>query len=195
MSEPEHDPDLHGSEECPPRYDFEVHPGRMPAAEARAAERRAERFRDVLGHYASGVTVVATVVDEKPVGMTCQSFMSVSLEPPLVAFLPTRESRTFAAIQETGVFCVSFLAAEQAEISDQLAGPGEDKFSGLQWRPTAGTGSPVLAGAVGHVDCTLDAVHEAGDHVIVVGRVVGLDAGEERAPLLYHRGRYVTTRD
>lgn len=174
--------------------DFELRPGEHVAVDSEDAE-EARRFRDVLGRHASGVTVVTTTLDGTPVGMTCQSFTSVSLEPPMVAFLPTRMSRAFAAVRRTGHFCVNFLAVDQVAISDQMASSGDDKFAGVDWVPSATTGSPLLAGTVGHVDCTVHAVHEAGDHFLVIGDVVGLGAGEGGEPLLYHRGRYRTARD
>jgi len=176
-------------------WDFELRPGEHVPVDSEEAAEQARRFRDVLGRYASAVTVVATTTsDGVPVGMTCQSFASVSLDPPLVAFLPTRKSRAFAAIRRTGSFCVTFLSADQAEISDQMAGrSGEEKFEGVSWTPAPVTGSPLLAGGVGHVDCTVQAVHEAGDHYVVIGSVQHLGAGEGERPLLYHRGEYRTT--
>lgn len=175
-------------------WDFELRPGEHVAVDSEEAAEQARAFRDVLGRYASAVTVVTTVSDGVPVGMTCQSFASVSLDPPLVAFLPTRKSRAFAAIQRAGSFCVNFLAADQGDLSDQMAGRGgDDKFHGVTWKPTEATGSPLLEGVVGHVDCTVHAVHEAGDHYIVVGRVQHLGAGEAERPLLYYQGRYRST--
>lgn len=172
---------------------FELRPGETVEVVSEEAQAGADRFRDVLGRYASGVTVVTTLAAGVPIGMTCQSFTSVSLEPPLVAFLPTRESRAFAAIQRAGHFCVNVLAADQVELSEQMAGPGGDKFAGTAWRPAPTTGSPVLDGVVAYVDCTVHAVHEAGDHYIVVGRVLDLAEGEAERPLLFHRGEYGTT--
>ena len=173
------------------RHDFELRPGEHLDVDDEART-RAREFRDVLGRYCSGVTVVTTVLDEVPVGLTCQSFTSVSLDPPLVAFLPTRESRALAAIRRTERFCVNFLAADQADLSEAMASAGDDKFAGVSWTRSS-TGSAVLDGAVGHVDCTLHAVHGAGDHVIVIGDVVDLGVGVDEDPLLYHRGRYRTT--
>ena len=175
-------------------WDFELRPGEHVAVDSEEAAEQARAFRDVLGRYASAVTVVTTVSDGVPVGMTCQSFASVSLDPPLVAFLPTRKSRAFAAIQRAGTFCVNFLAADQADLSDQMAGRGgDDKFHGVAWKPADATGSPLLEGVVGHVDCTVHAVHEAGDHYIVIGKVQHLGAGEADRPLLYYQGRYRST--
>lgn len=173
-------------------HGFELRPGETVEVDSEQAQEEARRFRDVLGRYASGVTVVTTASNGVPVGMTCQSFTSVSLEPPLVAFLPTRQSRAFAAIRRAGHFCVNLLAADQAWLSDQMAAPGpDDKFAGVEWRP-APSGSPLLDGALAHVDCSLHAVHEAGDHCIVVGEVVDLGVHEDADPLLYFQGRYTT---
>lgn len=180
-------------------HDFELRPGEHVEVDSEEAQDRANLFREVLGRYASGVTVVTTISDGVPVGMTCQSFTSVSLEPPLVAFLPTRQSRAFAAIGRSGTFCVNFLAVDQEHLSDRMAGrAGEDKFAGVAWRPGR-TGSPILDGVLGHVDCTVHAVHEAGDHFLVIGRVVDLGVADQDArpsgdadPLLYYRGGYRT---
>ena len=93
-------------------------------------------------------------------------------------------------MQRAGTFCVKFLSADQADLSNMMASRGTDKFAGVAWEPSAGTGSPLLAGALAHVDCTIHAVHEAGDHYVVIGRVVDLVETAESDPLLFHRGRY-----
>lgn len=180
--------------------DFEFRPGEDVAVqddpEAKAAARR---FRDVLGTFASGITVITTMSGDEPVGMTCQSFSSVSLDPPLVLFVPAKSSRAWPMIQRSGRFCVNILGADQQAISDQMATKGADKFAGISWRPGAGTGSPVLDGALGHLDCTVQTVHEAGDHFVVIGRVQHLETASDdvasatQEPLLYFRGRYRTT--
>ena len=177
-------------------FDFELRPGEgtglgVDDEEAQAAARK---FRDVLGRYCSGVTVVTAISGGEPVGMTCQSFASVSLSPPLVTFLPSKTSRAWPMIQRAGSFCVNFLAAEQAAVSNQFASRGADKYAGVDWSPAPGTGSPLLAGTVGYVDCTIHAVHPAGDHYIVVGKVVdlGFDEGGATDPLLYYQGQYRT---
>lgn len=174
-------------------HDFEWRPGETIEVDTEEAQNQARLFRDVLGRYASGVTVVTTMSAGEPAGMTCQSFTSVSLDPPLVAFLPTKQSRAFAAIQRAGSFCVNFLSEGQAELSTQFASRGDDKFAGVDWSPSPGTGSPLLTGTVGHVDCTVHSVHEAGDHYLVMGKVVDLAVGEADDPLLYYRGGYHTT--
>lgn len=174
-------------------WDMEFRPGEHVTVDSEEAVERARLFRDVLGRYASGITVVTTISGDEPTGLTCQSFTSVSLEPPLVAFLPTRASRAFATIQRTGRFCVNFLGADQSELSNTMASRAGDKFAGVDWTPAPGTGSPLLDGVVGYVDCTVHAVHEAGDHYIVVGRVEDMATGDAEAPLLYYRGGYHST--
>ncbi|WP_296603490.1 flavin reductase family protein [Nocardioides sp.] len=177
--------------------DFEFRPGEDIAVhddpETVAAARR---FRDVLGRFASGVTVVTGVSHDEPVGLTCQSFSSVSLDPPLVLFIPAKTSRAWPLIQRSGKFCVNFLAHDQAELSNTMASRGIDKFAEVKWTPSPATGSPLLEGALAHVDCTIHTVHEAGDHYVVIGRVVDLvtdeDDGASTDPLLFYRGEYRT---
>jgi 3-hydroxy-9,10-secoandrosta-1,3,5(10)-triene-9,17-dione monooxygenase reductase component len=175
--------------------DFEFRPGEDVAVhDDPDAVSRARLFRDVLGRFASGVTVVTTTSNGEPVGMTCQSFSSVSLDPPLVVFIPAKSSRSWPLIQRSGKFCVNFLAADQAELSNNMASRGADKFGDVKWTPSAQTGSPILEGSLAHVDCTIHTVHEAGDHYVVIGRVVDLNADETDAdPLLFYRGQYRTT--
>lgn len=184
--------------------DFEFRPGEDVAVEDDPeAVAAARRFRDVLGRFASGVTVVTTMSGGEPVGLTCQSFSSVSLDPPLVLFIPARTARSWPLIQRSGRFCVNFLAAGQAELSNQMASRGVDKFAGVSWTPAPQSGSPMLAGALAHLDCAIHAVHEAGDHYVVLGRVLDLltpqtepgPGGEEipaADPLLFYRGHYRT---
>jgi 3-hydroxy-9,10-secoandrosta-1,3,5(10)-triene-9,17-dione monooxygenase reductase component len=126
--------------------------------------------------------------------MTCQSFSSVSLDPPLVMFIPAKTSRAWPVMQRAGHFCVNFLAADQAEISNVMASKGADKFAGIDWSPSK-TGAPLLDGVVGYVDCTVHSVHEAGDHYVVIGRVQDMDLSTtESDPLLYFEGSYRTAR-
>lgn len=158
----------------------------------------ARHFREVLGRFASGVTVVTTLSGGEPVGMTCQSFSSVSLDPPLVLFVPAKTARAWPLIQRSGRFCVNFLEAGQAELSNQMASRGTDKFAGVPWHPSEATGSPVFEGTLAHVDCAIHAVHEAGDHWVVIGRVLSLetdgsDGSDAEDPLLFYRGKYRTT--
>lgn len=172
--------------------DFEWRPGEDSpiAVDDPAAVAAARRFRDVLSRFASGVTVVTAISGGEPVGMTCQSFSSVSLEPPLVLFIPAKTSRAWPLMQRAGRFCVNFLGAQQAEVSNQMASRGGDKFAGVEWTPAPATGSPLLAGNVGYVDCQIHAVHEAGDHYVVIGRVLELGLGDVDEPLLFSQGKY-----
>jgi 3-hydroxy-9,10-secoandrosta-1,3,5(10)-triene-9,17-dione monooxygenase reductase component len=175
-------------------FDFEFRPGEdVVVSDDPEAQAAARRFRDVLGRFASGVTVVTAISGGEPVGMTCQSFSSVSLDPPLVLFIPAKTSRAWPLIQRSGRFCVNFLAADQAELSNKMASRGIDKFSGVTWAPSEVTGSPLLEGALAHVDCTIHSAHEAGDHYVVIGRVLDLAMSEGQDPLLFFQGKYRTT--
>lgn len=171
---------------------FEV--GLWPGEEATGPDdAQSRRFRDTLARFCSGVTVVTSVSGGEPVGMTCQSFSSVSLHPPLVMFVPAKTSRAWGAIHRSGHFTVNFLSSAQEDLSTRFASRGVDKFAGVDWTPGT-TGAPVLPGTLGHLDCTIHAVHEAGDHYIVVGKVTDLQVGEDADPLLFFRGGYNTTR-
>lgn len=175
-------------------FDFEFRPGEdVVVSDDPEAQAAARRFRDVLGRFASGVTVVTAMSGGEPVGMTCQSFSSVSLDPPLVLFIPAKTSRAWPLIQRSGRFCVNFLAADQAELSNKMASRGVDKFTGVSWAASEVTGSPLLEGALAHVDCTIHSAHEAGDHYVVIGRVLDLAMNDGEEPLLFFQGQYRTT--
>ncbi|WP_454345543.1 flavin reductase family protein [Streptomyces canus] len=147
-------------------------------------------FRRVLGEFATGVTVI-TAPGTPPAGFACQSFSSLSLDPPLVAFMVGRASTTWPRIARAGVFCVNVLSADQDRLCRAFAVSGADKFAGVAHDPAPASGSPRLAGTLAWIDCTIHAVHTGGDHLIVVGRVdaLGTDGGD--APLLFHRGRFL----
>lgn len=146
-------------------------------------------MRDVLGHFASGVTVVTADTADGPLGFTCQSFSSLSLDPPLVVFAPARTSRTWPRLREIGHFCVNVLADGQTGLSQAFARSGVDKFAGVPWSRSR-HGSPVLEDVVAWIDCQLWAEYDGGDHTIVAARVLDLGAHPERRPLLFHRGSY-----
>jgi flavin reductase (DIM6/NTAB) family NADH-FMN oxidoreductase RutF len=149
----------------------------------------ADVMREVLGHFASGVTVVTALTADGPIGFTCQSFSSLSLDPPLVAFAPSRASRTWPRLREIGQFCVNVLAEGQDDVSQNFAVSGADRFAGVRWTLSA-HGSPVLEDVVAWIDGELWAEYDGGDHTIVVSRVLDLGAHPDRRPLLYHRGTY-----
>ncbi len=154
-------------------------------------------FRRVLGNFATGVTVVTAPppttrgARRAPAGFACQSFSSLSLDPPLVCFMVGRTSTTWPRIARAGVFCVNVLGAHQGELCRGFAVSGADKFAGVEYDAAPVTGSPRLADATAWIDCTIHAVHTGGDHLIVVGRVEALGTGDdEAAPLLFHKGRF-----
>lgn len=148
-------------------------------------------FRDTLGHYASGITIVSTMAGGEPVGFTCQSFYSVSAEPPLVSFSVMTTSFAYPRIRESGRFSVNVLAHDQHAVSNQFARRGTDKWAGIDWTVTE-NGNPVIASTLMWLDCDIWAEHEAGDHYIVIGRVTEMSpAGwHDHGPLLYFRGQY-----
>lgn len=149
----------------------------------------AQVMREVIGHFASGITVVTAVTDDGPVGFTCQSFSSLSLDPPLVVFAPGRTSRTWPQLREIGRFCINVLGEGQDAVSQGFARSGADKFAGVRWTPSA-HGSPVLDDVVAWIDAELWAEYDGGDHTLAVARVLGLGADPDLRPLLYHRGAY-----
>lgn len=146
-------------------------------------------MREVLGHFATGVVVVTAAGADGPVGFTCQSFGSLSLDPPLVSLAAARASSTWPRIRQIGTFCVNVLADDHEHYSVRFARSGTDRFSGVRWRPGP-VGAPVLDGVAAWVVATLEREYDGGDHTIVVGRVVAMDADPDRGPLLFHRGRY-----
>jgi 3-hydroxy-9,10-secoandrosta-1,3,5(10)-triene-9,17-dione monooxygenase reductase component len=143
----------------------------------------------VLGRFATGVTVVTGMAAGDPIGLAVNSFTSVSLQPALVAFCVARSSRTWPRLRATGTFCVNILAADQEALSRAFAGHPPDRFLGVGWRPGR-SGVPILAGVLAWIECTVDAEHEAGDHIIVVGRVEELDVERDGRPLVFYRGGY-----
>jgi 3-hydroxy-9,10-secoandrosta-1,3,5(10)-triene-9,17-dione monooxygenase reductase component len=147
-------------------------------------------FRRILGHYPTGVCVVTAMEPAgTPVGMVVGSFTSVSLDPPLVAFLPTRTSTSWPRIQAIGRFCVNVLAAHQEDVCRILSRRDPGKFAAIPFH-LSGLGSPVLDDVVAWIDCELHAVHEAGDHYIVLGRVATLGVERPHSPLLFFKGSY-----
>jgi len=146
-------------------------------------------FRTVLGHFCSGITIVTAVEGDEPLGFTCQSFSSVSLDPPLVLFVAAKASISWPRIRAAVHFCANVLASDQEALCRRFAVKGADKFAGVGWRPGP-SGAPVLDGCIAYVDCEIQAVHDAGDHDIVVGRVVDLAVTSETGPLLFFRGGY-----
>jgi 3-hydroxy-9,10-secoandrosta-1,3,5(10)-triene-9,17-dione monooxygenase reductase component len=147
----------------------------------------AHRFREVMGHFATGVTVVTAMHEHQPVGFTCQSFVSLSLDPPLVALAPSKASTSWPRIRTAGGFCVNVLSDRQEQVCQAFARSGSDKFAGIEWSPGV-TGAPVLTRSLAWVECGLEATYEAGDHELVIGRVRSVSTGQG-TPLLFYRSR------
>jgi 3-hydroxy-9,10-secoandrosta-1,3,5(10)-triene-9,17-dione monooxygenase reductase component len=151
------------------------------------------RFREVLGHFATGVTIVTATEEGEPVGFSAQSFSALSLDPPMVLLAPAKSSTSWPRIAEAGAFCVNILSEGQESVCRAFAVSGGDKFDGVDWTPGTVTGSPVITGSLAFVECTLGAIYEGGDHELVIGHVVAMDIGEG-SPLLFYRsgfGRFV----
>lgn len=148
-------------------------------------------FRSTVGRYASGITIITGHDDQGPVGFTCQSFYSVSVDPPLVSFSVMKTSSTYPRIRETGTFAVNILSRGQEAVSDQFARSGTDKWARLPVRSTD-QGNPLLEGTLAWLDCQIWAEYDAGDHIIVIGRVMelGTTDGHHPAPLMYFEGKY-----
>lgn len=150
-------------------------------------------FRHALGHFCTGVTVVAAVsADGEPIGFSCQSFAALSLDPPLILFCPGKTSRTWPHIEQAGTFCVNVLSHEQRDVSMVFGRAGSDKFAAVDWSP-APSGAPVLSGALTWIDCSVESVSDGGDHHIVIGRVTALGDSINGRPLLFFRGSYAVT--
>lgn len=147
-------------------------------------------FRAVLGHVPTSVVVITGFdKDAQPVGITIGSFASVSLDPPLVGFFPGLHSRSWAAIKESGKFCVNVLGVEQEQLCWTFAKEGDDKFAGLKWSPSP-TGQPLLDGVIASIDCVVESETVTGDHFFVLGRVVSLEhaVGADDA-MVFFRGK------
>ena len=147
-------------------------------------------FRDAMGCFASAVTVVSTTTDQgQAVGMTVNSFNSVSLDPPLVLFCLGREATNYEHFMASGRFAVNILRRDQDALSSGFAADGANFFQTLEWE-TSGLGNPLIPNALAVFDCETEAMHDGGDHMILIGRVNGLRHDPDGEPLLYYRGRY-----
>ncbi len=150
-----------------------------------------ERFKEAMSRFATGITVVAGMEDGHPVGFTCQAFVSLSIDPPFVAVAPARTSTSWPRIARAGTFCVNVLADHQEELCRGFAVSGGDKFDGVDWHPAPASGSPVLDGSLAWVDCEVELVHDAGDHELIIGKVLDLGTADGW-PLLFFRSEFAT---
>lgn len=148
-----------------------------------------QELRRIMGHFATGVTVITTKdVDGRPNGLTANAFMSLSLDPPLVLISVDKGAQCYACFNLQNGFTVNFLSESQEDVSRRFATKGIDKFAGLQWR-VGDNGAAILDGALGYIECKITQCYEGGDHTIVIGEVVNAQASGER-PLLFFKGKY-----
>ena len=147
-------------------------------------------FRTALGCFATGVTVVTAVGPRgEHIGITINSFNSVSLDPPLILFSLNRRAYSLRAFISTQAFAVNILRAGQEELSNRFARASEDKWSGVDYE-VWDDGCPILTDALASFECQVRHTYHGGDHVIFVGEVTRLRHDPEGQPLLYHRGKY-----
>ena len=149
-------------------------------------------YRNTMGEFCTGVVIATGAPGGQPAGFAAQSFVSLSLDPPLVALCPANTSTSWPRLRDAGHFCINVLSSAQEAICLQFARSGGDKFAGIDWRPGP-TGAPILPGVLAWVDCELEREVPAGDHVIAIGRVRAYgreDGPEPAAPLLFFRGGY-----
>ncbi|GAB2631126.1 hypothetical protein GCM10027168_73140 [Streptomyces capparidis] len=150
-----------------------------------------QTFRFVMGSFASGVSVVTTMDEQdRPRGLTCSAICSVSADPPLLLSSVDNRSGTLTAILATGRFAVNILGSQGQAVSQLFASGAEDKFERVRWEPGRFTGSPLFGVTVAHAECELFNAVEAGDHTLLIGRVVSGASEQDRTPLAYWRGSY-----
>jgi flavin reductase (DIM6/NTAB) family NADH-FMN oxidoreductase RutF len=150
-------------------------------------------FRHCLGQYATGVTIVTTAREERPVGVTANSFTSVSLDPPLVLWSIDRQSRSFSAFESAEYCAINILASSQIGLAQRFSSRDDDKFAGIDWSPGLG-GAPLLSGALAQLECRREAGYDGGDHLILINRVLQHTTSEAEA-LLFAQGRYGVAQD
>ena len=146
-------------------------------------------FRQTVGRFVTGVTVIAIDVDGEIRAMTANSFTSLSLDPPLILFCVAHTSSTWPRIEEAGMFAVNILGEDHEALSNLFAKKGAERFSQTPWRVGV-SGAPVLEEAIAYLDCRFEAEYPGGDHKIIVGRVLDLDMREGSRPLLFFKGGY-----
>lgn len=160
-----------------------------PATAERADSISSDSFREVLGHFTTGIAVITGRVGEQTSGLAVGSFCSLSLDPPLVLFCPAKTSASWPLIQAAGSFCVNILAEDQQDLCALFAGKSRDKFANVAWHP-ASTGSPILDGVLAWIDCRVNAVQDSGDHYVVIGDVLDLSVERSARPLISFRGGF-----
>ncbi len=152
-------------------------------------------YRRVLGHLPTGVTVVTAATSSGAVGVAIGSFVSISLDPPLVGFFLGTDSSSRPFIKEAGHFCVNILAQDQMKMCGVMASKTQDKFAAYETTPAPGSGAPVLPDVLAVIDCKLDSIVSAGDHDLFIGRVLDLatvEVEDDRGPMVFYKGQYGT---
>lgn len=146
-------------------------------------------MRHAMSHFASGVTVITGLSDDGPIGFCCQSFASVSLEPPLILFCADHRGRAWPSIREAGRFTVNVLREDQGDMCARFGSSRGTKFEGLDWT-RSNWGTPALPDVLARVHCEVETVHRTGDHDVAIGRVLGLEALGEQRPMVFYRGAF-----
>jgi flavin reductase (DIM6/NTAB) family NADH-FMN oxidoreductase RutF len=146
-------------------------------------------FRQAMSTYASGITVITGFEGDEPVGMTCQSFASLSIDPPLVLFCPARSSTSWPRINDSRKFCVNILSTDQLDLCNSFAKSGGDKFSNVEWEKSS-YGLPMLSNVLAAVECEVHNIYDGGDHEVVIGLVKSISFGQSDAPLIYHQSKF-----
>jgi flavin reductase (DIM6/NTAB) family NADH-FMN oxidoreductase RutF len=147
-------------------------------------------FRNVLGHFPTGVTVVTAAGTDRPVGVAIGSFVSISLDPPLVGFFLGTQSGSWPPLRDTGHFCVNVLCHDQIELCGTMASKADDKFDGVDYTAAPGSGAPILPDVHAAIDCRIADVVEAGDHNLIIGRVLSLETLRDAPPMVFYKGQY-----
>ena len=164
--------------------------GSGDVAEKAVGEIDGDLYRKVLGRYPTGVTLVTAMDGEDPVAMVIGSFVSVSMDPPLVGFLPGKESYTWGRMSSSKGFCVNVLSDTQTDLSHAFFRKDSDPWEGSGWQPAEVTGSPAIPSCLASIDCMVREVVDAGDHWFVMGEVVAVSHVDEGSPLVFLGGKY-----
>jgi flavin reductase (DIM6/NTAB) family NADH-FMN oxidoreductase RutF len=153
-----------------------------------------QELRRVMGHFATGVTVVTTKDEgETPFGLTANAFASLSLNPPLVLVCVDKAAQCYSCFEDSKIFAINVLGEGQEEISRRFATKGAQKFNGIPWHKSE-SGLALIDGAIGHIECKVVHSYDGGDHTIYVGAVLRAKTTGER-PLIFFKGKYTRLPD
>jgi flavin reductase (DIM6/NTAB) family NADH-FMN oxidoreductase RutF len=147
-------------------------------------------LRDAFGSFATGVTIITAIAPGgEPIGLTANSFTSLSLDPPLLLVCVANNANSAAALKSTEHFAVNILQVDQQATSNRFAGKGEDRFAETDWQPGE-TGVPLINESLSIFECKQHAVHDGGDHFVLIGQVLKASFDTDCDPLIYFRGQY-----